>query len=115
MSKSVKFTVSVPPAVFKELEARRRKTGRTRSQFIRDAIRAGNIEWDRPSGVMEDSADYRTPASLCLTTIEELRRRATAAAGRFRSGVTDLSLNHDRYLEEAYSETPPEKAKPERR
>jgi len=35
--------------------------------------------------------------------IEEKRRRAVAAAGRFRSGVSDLSVNHDRYLEDSFS------------
>lgn len=33
--------------------------------------------------------------------IEERRRRAISAAGRFRSGISDLSEKHDRY----YSET----------
>lgn len=33
---------------------------------------------------------------------EERRRRAIAAAGRFRSGVSDLSTAHDKYLSEAY-------------
>jgi ribosome-associated translation inhibitor RaiA len=31
----------------------------------------------------------------------EERRRAMDLSGRFRSGVTDLSTEHDRYLEEA--------------
>ena len=38
-----------------------------------------------------------------LIDISERRRRAIAAAGRFRSGVSDLSVNHDRYLAEDYS------------
>jgi len=33
---------------------------------------------------------------------EERRRRAIAAAGRFRSGQSDLSVEHDRYLAEVY-------------
>jgi len=33
---------------------------------------------------------------------EEQKRRAIGAAGRFRSGVTDLGEAHDRYLEEAF-------------
>lgn len=35
---------------------------------------------------------------------EERRRRAIAAAGRFRSGLRDLSTEHDRYLNEAYAD-----------
>jgi predicted transcriptional regulator len=33
---------------------------------------------------------------------EERRRRAIAAAGRFHSGVSDLSTAHDKYLGKAY-------------
>lgn len=33
---------------------------------------------------------------------EERKRRAMAAAGRFRSGRKDLSSAHDKYLAEAY-------------
>lgn len=33
---------------------------------------------------------------------EERRRRAIAAMGRFRSDVSDLSMAHDKYLNEAY-------------
>jgi len=33
---------------------------------------------------------------------EERVRRATQAAGRFRSGLHDVSVNHDKYLAEAY-------------
>lgn len=35
---------------------------------------------------------------------EEKRRRAAAAAGRFRSSSRDISVEHDRYLEQAFSE-----------
>ncbi len=31
----------------------------------------------------------------------ERRERAAAAAGKFRSGVTDLAMDHDRYLIES--------------
>ncbi|MDR7550829.1 MAG: CopG family transcriptional regulator [Armatimonadota bacterium] len=36
------------------------------------------------------------------TQDREERRRALAAAGRFRSGLHDLAAEHDRYLEDAY-------------
>jgi len=35
----------------------------------------------------------------------EKRRRAIAAAGSFRSGLSDVSVNHDRYLVEAYEDS----------
>ena len=37
-----------------------------------------------------------------IIDLEERRRRAIAAAGRFHSGHDDLSTNHDRYLAEDY-------------
>ena len=35
---------------------------------------------------------------------EELHQRALEAAGRFRSGLGDLSVEHDRYLEDAFAQ-----------
>lgn len=35
---------------------------------------------------------------------EERRRRALAIVGRYASGQSDLSENHDKYLAEAYGE-----------
>ena len=36
--------------------------------------------------------------------LAERRRRAIAAAGMFRSDVSDLGVNHDRYLAEVYEQ-----------
>ncbi|MFL6235505.1 MAG: hypothetical protein ACJ76N_20380 [Thermoanaerobaculia bacterium] len=33
---------------------------------------------------------------------EEIKKRALAVSGRFRSGLKDLSTEHDRYLEDAF-------------
>lgn len=38
------------------------------------------------------------------TCTAERKRRAVEAAGRFRSGLTDVARNHDRYLAEFYAE-----------
>lgn len=35
---------------------------------------------------------------------EELRRRASAVIGKYDSGLTDVSVNHDKYLAEIYAE-----------
>ena len=35
-------------------------------------------------------------------TLAEKRRRAIAAAGRYHSGQTDISVNHDDYLVQAF-------------
>jgi len=113
MSRAVKFTVSVPGTVFKALEALRRKTGTSRSQLVRDAILGLRSEaGQRPaeetaagSIVREGSARYGAPATSFqeMTDKAERRRRAIAAAGRFRSGATDLSTDHDKYLDDAYA------------
>ncbi|MDP2915053.1 MAG: CopG family transcriptional regulator [Candidatus Aminicenantes bacterium] len=39
-----------------------------------------------------------------LTNREDQRRRAIAASGRFDSGVTDISVEHDKYLAEAFGD-----------
>lgn len=41
-------------------------------------------------------------ASSWATDPDERISRAVALAGRFRSGLRDLSVEHDRYLGEAY-------------
>jgi len=98
-------------AEFKELESLRKKTKGTRSQFIRDAIRTWKTEFIRPLGVREDAGEYKKEIPTDLIDLEERRQRAIAAAGRFRSGITDLSLNHDKHLEGAYTEASPVKDK----
>jgi glycerol dehydrogenase-like iron-containing ADH family enzyme len=42
--------------------------------------------------------------SSVMVNIEERRRRALAAAGRFSSGLRDLSTEHDKYLAEAFED-----------
>jgi Arc/MetJ-type ribon-helix-helix transcriptional regulator len=112
MSRTVKFTISVPAPVFKEIEALRRRSGRSRSQFVREAVQGLKSKAEDPSGgeaaagpsVREDAARYGTvPAFPEITEAAERRSRAIAAAGRFRSGTPDLSADHDKYLEDAYS------------
>jgi len=39
----------------------------------------------------------------CVPDKEEQRHRAIAASGRFNSGVTDISAEHDKYLAEAFT------------
>lgn len=50
--------------------------------------------------VKEERTNYGSPHPADLTDMAELRRRAIAAAGRFESGLPDLSVDHDRYLAE---------------
>lgn len=111
MSRTVKFTVSVPGPLFKAIESRRRRAGKSRSEIVREAVQAMASRVEMLSGgtgpglyVGEDSAHYGTGTPVQeITDAAERRRRAIAAAGRFRSGTSDLSANHDSYLEEAYT------------
>jgi Arc/MetJ-type ribon-helix-helix transcriptional regulator len=113
MGNTVKFTISVPAGEFKELESMRRMAGKTRSQFVREAVRAweaGMLERSASApkataGVKEDPVRYGapTPALPEFTDMAEFRRRAIGAAGRFRSGVANLSSTHDKYLEEGFA------------
>ncbi|NOR15727.1 MAG: ribbon-helix-helix protein, CopG family [Candidatus Aminicenantes bacterium] len=107
MGKTVKFAISMSAAVFKELESLRRKTGWTRSQFIRDAIRAWKEEFLRPIGVKEGPGEYKREIPTDLIDPKERRRRAIAAAGRFCSGISDISLKHDEHLEDIYADIAP--------
>jgi hypothetical protein len=46
----------------------------------------------------------RSLAEKALPDQTELRKRALAASGRFRSGTSDVSIRHDDYLAEIYAE-----------
>jgi hypothetical protein len=112
MGGAVKFTVSVPSRVFRTLEALRSKTGMSRSQLVREALRRlGPAAGELSAGgkatraeVREEPARYSLPEGPLreITDKAERRRRALAAIGRFRSGVADLSTGHDAYLEDDY-------------
>lgn len=96
---------------FKKLESLRRKTGWTRSQFIRDAVRAWKAEISQPPVVKEKAEEYKKEIPNDIIDHKERRKRAIAAAGRFRSGISDLSTSHDKYLEETYTEVAPKRGK----
>jgi hypothetical protein len=51
--------------------------------------------------VMEDRSAYGSPLPSDITDPEEVKRRAIAAAGRFESGLPNLSIEHDHYLADA--------------
>jgi len=114
MPKTTKFTISMSTAEFKLVESLRHRTGRTRSQFVRDAIAAQSPAASQSRSVKEEHPEYGAPPasdSLQVTDPAERRRRALAAAGRFHSGTADLSSDHDRYLDEAFAEASPGKKK----
>jgi Arc/MetJ-type ribon-helix-helix transcriptional regulator len=119
VSKTAKFTVSMPEAEFKRIESERRGAKKTRSEFVREAVRAWLPREGRAgaaraprAAVKEDPGRYELPkaAPETLADMSELRRRAMAAAGRFRSGASDLSVHHDKYLEQDDAFTDPRAA-----
>jgi Asp-tRNA(Asn)/Glu-tRNA(Gln) amidotransferase B subunit len=115
MSKTVKFAVSMSEESFRELESLRNKAGWTRSQFIRDAIRSWKAEFIRPLRVKEESEEYRKEVPPDIIDPTEKRHRAIAAAGRFRSGIPDLSTKHDKHLDDSYSVTKSERNEKKKR
>jgi predicted DNA-binding protein len=53
--------------------------------------------------LIRQSVDRLLRSSIGLDEGER-HRRAIAAAGKFRSGQSDVSINHDLYLTKAYAE-----------
>jgi Arc/MetJ-type ribon-helix-helix transcriptional regulator len=103
MNKTVKIAISMSEAAFKEIETLRRKSGKNRSQVVREAVQTLIAASHRKPTIHEERAAYGTPEPGAMIDPEERKRRAIAAAGRFHSGVTDLAANHGRYLEESYA------------
>jgi len=128
MSGTIKISISMPEGEYKALEAARRKAKRTRSQFIREALEARGVRaTDRamPGGsrggtgrnigsdeVHEERGPYGSSPPSEIMDIADVRRRAIAAAGTCDSGVSDLSLEHDRYLTDTDAEDRTETGRP---
>ena len=78
---------------------------RTQVQLREDQVRAlKELAAARSVSVAElirQSVDALIRSSRGVDEAER-RRRAIAAAGRFRSGAPDVSSEHDRYLAEAF-------------
>jgi Antitoxin-like ribbon-helix-helix len=80
---------------------------RTQVQLSEDEARAlKRLAAERDTSV---AALIREGVDLLLRSkrrpgVEELRRRALGAVGRFHSGRRDVSQRHDDYLAEAFSE-----------
>jgi predicted transcriptional regulator len=78
---------------------------RTQIQLTEDQARAlKHLAAQKDTSVAElvrQSVDQMLGSTGFVDT-QERRRRAIAAAGRFQSGHTDLSTDHDRYLAEDF-------------
>jgi Arc/MetJ-type ribon-helix-helix transcriptional regulator len=99
----VRMIISLPVEDKRWIEAESRRRGFSASQLIRLAIRELRARESGEGGrrarqVREDGAEYGPPLLENIADMNDLRRRAAAAAGRFASGVPDLSVAHDRHL-----------------
>jgi hypothetical protein len=117
MAGTKKVSISMSEGEYRALESARRKAGRSRSQFIREALEArgvlggGGAKASKGAGPAKDApgssvageerGPYRFPPPPDIVDGAELRRRAIEAAGKLESGVPDLSVGHDRYLADA--------------
>jgi hypothetical protein len=50
------------------------------------------------SAVVREAVEQRLPQQESGVSLEERKRRAKAACGRFRSGLGDVSARHDDYF-----------------
>ncbi|MGH9367031.1 MAG: CopG family transcriptional regulator [Thermoanaerobaculia bacterium] len=79
----VRTQIQLTEAQAKALKEAAARQGRSMAELVRDGVEAF---------LRAEAGPGR----------EELKRRAIAALGRFRSGKSDISSEHDRYLAEAF-------------
>ena len=105
MARMIRTIVSLPEKDKKWVEAESRRRNISGAEVIRLCIRdlrqriEGEGRRADSTRVAEKHARYEHPdqAAEVIVDRQELWARATAAAGRFASGVPDLSIAHDRY------------------
>jgi hypothetical protein len=100
MARMTRTIISVPAETKKWLEGYGKRGKISAAEVVRLAIEAFRQAGAEGPRVREERGVYGPPASPQITDIGELRKRAIEAAGRFASGVPDLSVGHDRYLAE---------------
>ena len=91
--------------------------GETKKRFVRTQIQLDERQAERLKSIaasrglsMAEWIRRAVDSALLsggLTNREDQRRRAIAASGRFDSGVTDISVEHDKYLAEAFCDRIP--------
>jgi hypothetical protein len=70
------------------------------AEVVRKAVREFREAQGEARRGAGTGTEIRRDANLQIADARELRHRAVEAAGRFASGVPDLSVGHDRYLAE---------------
>lgn len=104
MARMTRTIISIPADEKKWLESHGKRHKISSAEVVRKAVREYRRANDPGNAggkpVREDRGVYGSPAPPGITDVAELKRRAIEAAGRFESGVVDLSVNHDRYIVE---------------
>jgi hypothetical protein len=80
---------------------------RTQVQFTKEQIEALRAQAAREEVSVSEIVRRAVDAWVRRTAVpseEELRRRASAAAGRFASGRGDVAAKHDEHLAEAFGQ-----------
>ena len=98
MARMTRTIISIPTDTKKWLESYGKRHKISSAEAVRRAL--GEFRRIEAGGnlIREDRSVYGSPGSPEITDVGELRKRAIEAAGRFESGVPDLSVSHDRYL-----------------
>jgi len=75
---------------------------RTQILLSPDQLRALKIRAARQGRSMADLVREGVDLLLASDEREQLKRRSLEAAGRFRSGITDMGTAHDVHLDDAF-------------
>ena len=119
MARMIRTIISIPADEKKWLDGYGKRHRMSSAEVVRKAVREFRTthgEEGLRTGaagagaefrmVAEGKAPYGPHEAPPIADARELRRRAIEAAGRFDSGVADLSTGHDRYLAEGHSDGP---------
>ena len=119
MARMIRTIISIPGDEKKWLGGYGKRHRMSSAEVVRKAVREFRAT-HREEGLLEAGARTRAEVRMVaeekglygfreappITDARELRRRAIEAAGRFESGLADLSTGHDRYLAEGHSDGP---------
>ena len=118
MARMTRTIISIPGDEKKWLDGYGKRHRMSSAEVVRKAVREframhGDKKYREEGArtgagvriVAEEKGLYGPHGAPPIADARELRRRAIEAAGRFESGVADLSTGHDRYLAEEHSDS----------
>ncbi len=110
MARMTRTIISIPEDEKKWIDGFGKRHRVSSAEVVRLAVRefrrqrAGTGTGADGAKVTEERSVYGPPLPADIVDPEELKRRAIAAAGRFESNVPDLSIKHDQYLADEWTE-----------